>query len=86
MPMRVPLLILATLSLAIAQPPSLNSPASLVGRWRSTQTSKGGIGAVYIRSNYRAEVHSALLAWEDRVRSITEGTARKILPMSPPAS
>ena len=47
---------------------------------------RGGIGAVYIRSNYRAEVHSALLAWEDRVRSITEGTARKILHMSPPAS
>ena len=45
--MRTPLLILLTLSLAIAQPPSPNPAASLIGRWRSTQTSKGGIGAVY---------------------------------------
>jgi hypothetical protein len=45
--MRTPLLILFTLSLATAQPPSPNAAASLIGRWRSTQTSMGGIGAVY---------------------------------------
>src|SRR3977135_1474951 len=47
MPMRTPLLILLTLSMAIAQPPSPNSGASLIGRWRSIETSKGGIGAMY---------------------------------------
>jgi integrase len=41
------------------------------------------ISRVYNRSKYFAEVHSALLAWEDRVRSITEGTARKVVPMTP---
>ena len=43
---------------------------------------RGGIGAVYIRSNYRAEVHAALLAWEDRVRALVEGGERKIVPMT----
>ena len=43
MPMRMLLLILLTLSSAMAQPPS----PRLVGRWRSIETSKGGIGAVY---------------------------------------
>ena len=47
---------------------------------------RGGIGAVYIRSNYRAEVHAALLAWEDRVRSITAGVPRKVVPMTPNAT
>ena len=47
MSMRALLLMLLTLSLAIAQPPSPNPAASLIGRWRSTETSKGGIGAVY---------------------------------------
>jgi hypothetical protein len=31
----------------MAQPPATNPAASLVGRWRSVETSKGGIGAVY---------------------------------------
>jgi integrase len=44
---------------------------------------RGGIGAVYIRSNYRAEVRAALLSWEDRVRALVDGTERKIVPMTP---
>jgi hypothetical protein len=46
--MRTPLLVLfAALPLATAQPPATNPVASLIGRWRSVETSKGGIGAVY---------------------------------------
>ena len=46
--MRTPLLILlATLPLASAQPTGANPGAALIGRWRSVETSKGGIGAVY---------------------------------------
>jgi len=45
--MRTPLLSLLTLSMAIAQPPVPNAAASLIGRWRSIETSKGGIGTVY---------------------------------------
>jgi hypothetical protein len=46
--MRTPLLILlATLPLATAQPTGSNPAAALVGRWRSLETSQGGIGAVY---------------------------------------
>lgn len=42
--MRIPLLVfLAALPLAMAQPPAAN----LVGRWRSVETSKGGLGAIY---------------------------------------
>jgi hypothetical protein len=46
--MRTPLLVLfAALPLVIAQPPATSPAATLVGRWRSVETSKGGIGAVY---------------------------------------
>lgn len=46
--MRTPLLILfATLSFASGQQTSANPAANLIGRWRSVETSKGGIGAVY---------------------------------------
>jgi hypothetical protein len=46
--MRTPLLILlATLPLASGQQTSANPAANLIGRWRSVETSKGGIGAVY---------------------------------------
>lgn len=46
--MRTPLLVLSiTLPLAIAQPPTANPAANLIGRWRSVETSQGGIGAVY---------------------------------------
>ena len=31
----------------MAQPPTANPAANLIGRWRSVETSKGGIGAVY---------------------------------------
>lgn len=46
--MRTPLLVLfAALRLATAQPPATTPAANLVGRWRSVETSKGGIGAIY---------------------------------------
>lgn len=46
--MRTPLLVwLAALPLAMAQPPAANPTANLVGRWRSVETSKGGLGAIY---------------------------------------
>ncbi len=46
--MRTPLLVLfAALPLAMAQQPATTPAANLVGRWRSVETSKGGIGAVY---------------------------------------
>jgi len=46
--MRTRLLVLFTaLPLALAQPPATSPAASLIGRWRSVETSKGGIGAVY---------------------------------------
>jgi hypothetical protein len=41
------LILLATLPLASGQQTSANSAAGLVGRWRSVETSKVGIGAVY---------------------------------------
>ncbi len=44
----LPLVLLAALPLATtAQPPATNPPANLVGRWRSVETSKGGLGAIY---------------------------------------
>ena len=46
--MRTPLLVLfAGLPLAIAQPPATTPAANLIGRWRSVETSKGGLGVVY---------------------------------------
>src|SRR4051812_1810552 len=46
--MRTPLLILlATLPLASAQPTGASPGEALIRRWRSVETSKGGIGAVY---------------------------------------
>ena len=46
--MRTPLLILlATLPWASGQQTSANPAAALIGRWRSVETSKGGIGAIY---------------------------------------
>ncbi|MEO8053267.1 MAG: hypothetical protein ABI833_22940, partial [Acidobacteriota bacterium] len=42
------LTLLATLPLATAQPAAAASAAGLIGRWRSVETSKGGIGAVYL--------------------------------------
>jgi hypothetical protein len=41
------LILLATLSMASGQQTNANPAAALVGRWRSVETSKGGIGAVY---------------------------------------
>ncbi len=41
------LFVYAALQLAMAQQPAADSAAALLGRWRSVETSKGGIGAVY---------------------------------------
>jgi hypothetical protein len=41
------LILFATLSLASGQQTGANPAAALIGRWRSVETSKGGIGAVY---------------------------------------
>jgi len=41
------LILLATLPLASGQQTSATPTAALIGRWRSVETSKGGIGAVY---------------------------------------
>jgi len=41
------LILLAALQWANSQPSAVSSAAGLPGRWRSVETSKGGIGAVY---------------------------------------
>jgi integrase len=46
---------------------------------------KGGVAGIYNRSTYEAEVAKAMALWADHVRSITEGTERKIIPLQRPA-
>ena len=47
---------------------------------------KAGPAGIYNRSNYEREVRSALALWEDHVRSIVEGSERKIVSMPHAAS
>ena len=47
---------------------------------------RAGPAGIYNRSRYDREVRAALALWEDHVRSITEGTERKVLHMPQPAS
>jgi integrase len=42
---------------------------------------RGGIAGVYNRSRYEREAKAAVALWADHVRSITEGSERKIVPM-----
>lgn len=42
---------------------------------------KSGIAGVYNRSSYEREVKAALALWADRVRVLTEGGERKIVPL-----
>ncbi len=43
---------------------------------------KAGVAGVYNKSSYEREVRNALALWADHVRSITEGTERKIIPIA----
>jgi integrase len=47
---------------------------------------KAGPAGIYNRSNYEREVRAALALWHDHVRSIVEGSARKIVPLPHVAS
>jgi integrase len=47
---------------------------------------KAGVAGVYNKSAYEREVRAALALWEDRVRTLTEGGERKIVPLKPLAS
>src|SRR5262249_12708185 len=40
---------------------------------------KGGVAGIYNRSSYEREVRNALALWCDHVRSIIEGSERKVL-------
>ena len=46
---------------------------------------RAGPAGIYNRSVYANEVRSALALWHDHVRSIVEGSERKVLHMSAPA-
>jgi integrase len=47
---------------------------------------KGGIGGVYNKSSYEREVRNALALWHDHVRSLVEGSARKVIALPKTAS
>jgi integrase len=40
---------------------------------------KGGVAGIYNRSSYEREVRAALALWADHIRSIVEGSERKLL-------
>jgi integrase len=40
---------------------------------------KAGVAGIYNRSSYEREVRAALLRWEDHIRTLLEGGARKVL-------
>jgi hypothetical protein len=42
---------------------------------------KGGVAGVYNRATYEREVRAALLLWADHVRSVVEGSERKVVPL-----
>jgi integrase len=42
---------------------------------------KAGVAGVYNRATYEREVRAALLLWADHVRSIVEGSERKVVPL-----
>jgi hypothetical protein len=47
---------------------------------------KRGPAGIYNRSSYEREVRAALAQWEDHVRTLTEGGARKLLNFPPQAT
>jgi integrase len=47
---------------------------------------KGGIAGIYNRSRYEREVRNALAMWEDHIRALVDGGARKVIPIHSSAS
>jgi integrase len=47
---------------------------------------KSGVAGIYNRSSYEREVRAALALWHDHLRSIVEGSERKIVSMPHAAS
>ena len=47
---------------------------------------KGGIAGIYNRSSYEREVKAALAMWHDHIRTLTDGTKRKVIAMHQAAS
>jgi integrase len=45
-----------------------------------------GVQAVYNRAPYAREIRDAYLCWHDYLRTLIEGSARKIIPMVPQAA
>jgi integrase len=43
---------------------------------------KAGVAGIYNRSSYEREVRNALALWADHIRSITDNTERKVIPIS----
>jgi integrase len=46
---------------------------------------KGGVEAIYDRHKYQREIGSALALWADHIRTLIEGSDRKVVPMKLPA-
>ena len=47
---------------------------------------RAGPAGVYNRSSYTNEVRAALAQWEDHIRTLVEGTERKVLAYVPQAA
>jgi integrase len=47
---------------------------------------KSGVAGIYNRSSYEREVRAALALWEDHLRTLVEGSERKILPYTLPVA
>jgi integrase len=47
---------------------------------------KGGVAGIYNRSSYEREVRQALALWEDHLRTLLDGTPRKVIPLPHVAS
>ena len=47
---------------------------------------RAGVHGIYNRSSYEREVRAALALWEDHVRALVEGGARRVLAFAPQAS
>ena len=43
---------------------------------------RGGVGGIYNRSSYERDVKAALALWADHVRTLVEGSERKIVPFA----
>jgi integrase len=45
-------------------------------------TNRSGVAGIYNRATYSREIKTALAMWADHIRSITDNTERKIIPIS----